>query len=509
MALLEVTVENGKLRGLPSGNQAISVYKGIPYAKPPIGALRWREPQPADNWEGVRDAYIFGCIPMQFRITDPFQMKELYPINFPRSEDCLYLNVWTPAHSPEAMLPVAFWIYGGGFNKSYGHRLDFDGDGFAKRGVVMVTFNYRVGIFGALSHAELSDESECLTGVRTSGNYMYLDQVAALNWVRRNIAAFGGDPDKITVFGQSAGAMSTQTLLSSKLTDGAVKSVIMQSGGGWGIIQKSMIAGLPEAERFGADFLERCGINSIEQARSLSGEELLDIYDRHSAVKGVIPFPTPVIDDYLLASDPVELLKNNAVPDLPVMIGCNADDDRLRIAPDATTETVRREAEVQYGKQAQAYLELAHGDNIDAYKQAVKNESSFLTGSLVWCRLQCSMRRTPLYLFYFDQSIPASDRGTFHLAEIPYVFQTLPRLWRPYTGADYELSDRMCDYWTNFVKTGNPNGAGLPEWTRYTNESPLAMELSIPGGMITPPESDITRFNEEFLMGALERDKGE
>ncbi len=504
MALLETTVENGRLRGLPGGNQAVSVFRGIPYAKPPVGELRWREPQPAENWEGVRDAFVFGNIPMQFRITDPFQKKELYPIDFPRSEDCLYLNVWTPAKSADERLPVAFWIYGGGFNKSYGHRLDYDGEAFAKRGVILVTFNYRVGIFGCLSHRELSDESERLTGVRTSGNYLYLDQLAALKWVRRNITAFGGDPDNITVFGQSAGAMSTQTLLSSRLTEGAFSRVIMQSGGGAGFIQKSMSAALADAEKYGEEYLKKFGVNSIEQARSLSAEELLDYYYRYSSNKGVTHLPTPVIDGYLLEGNCLELLKKGRVRDIPVMIGANSDDDHPNIPPDATVESIRKSAETIYGKHTDAYLKVSHGDNVEAYREAVRNKCNMVSASIAWCRLKNELSHKPSYLYYFNQQIPESDRGTFHIAELPYVFQTLQRLWRPYTGGDYELSNRMCDYWTNFAKTGNPNGAGLPEWTPYTASSPLAMALNENGGMMMPPSDEVSRFDEDFLMGKLD-----
>jgi para-nitrobenzyl esterase len=504
MALLEVTVENGKLRGLPGGNQAVSVFKGIPYAKPPVGALRWREPQPADHWEGVKEAYAFADIPMQWRIKDPFLKKEQYPIDFHRSEDCLCLNVWTPAKSSDEKLPVAMWIFGGGFVKSYGHRLDYDGEGFAKRGVILVTINYRVGVFGTFSHPELSGEAQRLTGVRTSGNYCYLDQLAALKWVRRNIAAFGGDPDRITIFGQSAGAMSVQMLLSSKLTEGAVSGAIMQSGGGVGFYQKSMNVKLSEAEQYGVEFLKRCKIFSLEQARSLSGEEILDCFDRMTADKRVSPFPTPVIDGYFLEDDCITLLKKGNVWGIPTMLGCTSEDDRTKVSPNATVESIRKEANAIYGKHAEAYLRRAHGDSVEDYRAAVKDKNDFLTTCFTWSKLQNEMGRIPSYQYYFNQKIPASDRGAFHCGEIPYVFQTLPRLWRPYTGNDYELSDRICDYWTNFIKCGNPNGDGLPEWTPFTKESPMVMGLNMPGGMMMPPESEVTKFDEEFLMGHLD-----
>ncbi len=436
MAILQTSTENGEVAGLPAGNQGISIFKGIPYAKPPVGNLRWKAPQPAENWEGIYNAYSFSDIPMQCRVPETsMYKKEFYPVDLPRSEDSLYLNIWTPAKSQDEKLPVALWIYGGGFVQGYSDKMETDGDAFAKRGVIYVSINYRLNVFGFLSHPELSAESEKETGIRTSGNYGTLDQIAALKWVRRNIEAFGGDPDNITIFGQSAGAMSVQTLLSSKLTDGDIDKAIMQSAAGLGRMQEISRLELSDAEKHGEEFLETLNVKNIEEARKIPAEDLINHFAKALSPEGLQYMP--VIDGYVLEADLITLAKQNKTHNVPTMIGCTSDD--LTFSEDK------------------------------------KNDIHI--GCTAWSRLHNRLGHKPVYQYYFNHAIPDSDIGTFHSSEHMYVFQTFLRGWRSYSGADFDLSNRMCAYWTNFIKTGNPNAAGMPEWKAYTNKEPNVIEL--------------------------------
>ena len=250
MALLQVKIESGIVEGIPGWNQAVGLFRGIPYAAPPVGELRFKEPQPAKPWDGVLKAYNYGNISYQERRASEgggdLIGNEFYCVDWPRSEDCLYLNVWTPANSAEEKLPVGVYLHGGGYAQGYGHLNCYDGEGFAKRGCITVTLNHRLGIFGYLAHPELTAENEH----HSSGNYGVLDIIAALKWVKRNIAAFGGDPDKITVFGQSGGGSKVMTMIASPLTKGLITGAIMQSGGGLTRVRGELT--LAEAEKKGA-----------------------------------------------------------------------------------------------------------------------------------------------------------------------------------------------------------------------------------------------------------------
>lgn len=505
MALLRATVENGTLLGLPAGNQAVSVFKGIPFAAPPLGELRWKAPQPAANWEGERQAYTYSEIPMQWRVSEAsIYKKEFYPIELPRSEDCLYLNVWTPALDVDEKLPVALWIYGGGFFQGYSNKMETDGEAFAKRGVIYVSFNYRLNVFGFLSHPLLTEESMKEKSIPTSGNYGIMDQIAALKWVRNNIEAFGGDPNNITILGQSAGAMSVQTLVSSKLTEGDIHKAIFQSGGGVGPFQKNACLSLKRAENCGEDFFNFIGVSTIDDARQLSAETLLEywerfIRDRHDAMMFV-----PVVDGYVLEADWITLALEGKCRDIPYMVGCTADEGLVSLPPKGMTlEEIQIKAKADYGSLADRYIELSDADSMDAHLEALKNRRDLLISACGWSTLQNKLGRSPAYQYFFNHKIPASDIGTFHSSEHMYVFQTFLRGWRPYAGEDYELSNCMCGYWTNFIKQGDPNGEGLPEWTPYSLDSPLIMALNPRGGMMTSPETEFEKFEKDVILGEL------
>ena len=306
MALTRVETKYGTILGQPSGNQRVSVFKGVPFAKPPVGELRWKAPQKPDPWEGEYKAYTFSPIPMQWRHPKgSWAQKELYPTELPRSEDCLYLNVWTPAESPDEKLPVLFYIFGGGCFQGYGSKIELDGDGYGKRGCIFVTINYRLHIFGFLAHPELSAE----TDYHGSGNYGYMDQIAALDWVKENIAAFGGDPDNITVYGQSAGAGSTVNMMTSPLSRNKFKRAIIQSSGGFLGKKFARVNTLAEQEAKGKKFLDYVGVSTIEEARLIPAETLQGIYERYARENNFDMQGSPCIDNYVIDKTRDEVFK--------------------------------------------------------------------------------------------------------------------------------------------------------------------------------------------------------
>lgn len=424
-----LTTESGLIRGVETATDGVIVYKGIPYAAPPVGDLRWREPQPPQPWTGVKSADTFGAAAVQSdQPVGSFYQKEFFRMGDPvRSEDCLYLNIWTPAAgNPEAKLPVAMWIHGGAYIQGYGHEVEFDGEAFARRGVILVTVNYRLGILGFLAHPLLSAESP--HGV--SGNYGILDQRAALAWLRRNIGEFGGDPDRITVFGQSAGAGSVQCLLASPLCEGMIAGAAIQSGGGlrglgnWNT--------LTEAEVSGRAFTEFAGLGTLEEMRTCPAEKLCDLAVQFST-ESVEGFRlAPIVDGYLLNAGFAETALAGRLPDIPYLAGS------------------------------------VSGDS-DPMKESIPHFGKLLD----------SLGRRAAYLYCFTRPLPGDDAGAFHSAELWYLFGTLDRSWRPFTETDRRLGARMTDYWTNFVRTGNPNADGLLPWKPYTSDEPEVMTLDI------------------------------
>lgn len=432
-----VSVEGGKITGVEGEAEGITIFKGIPYAAPPVGELRWKKPQPVKPWKGVRACDKFGPASLQGDHTPgTFYWKEFYQDGDPeRSEDCLYLNVWTPAKSSKDKLPVMVWIHGGGYMAGYGHEIEFDGTAYAKRGVILVTLNYRLGMLGFLAHPLLSKE----TGGKGSGNYGLFDQLAALRWVKNNIRQFGGDPDNVTVFGQSAGAGSVQALISSPLATGLVNRAIIQSGGGLGgIITPKTLA---DAESQGKAMWEASGFNTLEEMRACPAEKMQDVlmkYMMSQQTFGGLPFG-PCVDGELLPLSMDDMAKAGREQNISYMIGYTSED----ILPD-----VMRKAAVN------------------------------------WSLLLESQGRKAAYVYLFSRDLPGEDmpagpglggfgdmKGAFHSSELWYMFGTLSRCWRPMEKADYDLSERMVGYWTNFARTGNPNGENLPEWQPCTKSN--------------------------------------
>jgi para-nitrobenzyl esterase len=433
MSLIKVKVDGGFIAGVNASNSKVSIFKGIPYAAPPVGDLRWRAPKPVVAWEGVRKCDKFSSIAVQGDSgLNPFAIfynKEFYTEKMPVSEDCLYLNVWTPAESASDKLPVMLWIHGGGFGGGYGHEKEFDGEGFARKSVILVTINYRLGIFGFLAHPELSAESEN----KVSGNYGILDQIAALKWVRENIEAFGGNPENITIFGQSAGAKSVETLICSPLTKGAINKAIMQSGGGINAIESSM--SLSDAEKIGLEICSSFKVSSIQEMRKLPAEDIQKqiVHFRPSNVNAGPLFFTPNTDGYVLPADTPKMIIEGKHHDIPYLLGYNL------------SET-------------------------EGFK-------TMMPGVTAFAEKQAELGRKPAYVYCFDRKLPGDDAGSFHSAELWYVFETLHRCWRPFEDVDRKLSNIMSAYWANFARFGNPNGDSLPLWEGFTCESPSIMQL--------------------------------
>ena len=455
MALLEAQTMYGWVKGCPTTYQESTIFKGIPYAKPPVGDLRWKAPEKPDPWEGEYEAYTYGPIPMQARPTEAsFYRKEFYPIEWPSSEDCLYINVVTPAEKPDEKLPVALWIYGGAFVQGYSQKLETDGEAFAKRGVIYVSFNYRVGPFGYLSCPAL--DSEITEGL--SGNYGLLDQIAAIDWVRENIAAFGGDPDRITIFGQSAGAMSVYDLLCCPMVEGKIAGAIMESGGGPLPTEK---ADIETTRKRSEKFFEYLNCSTVEEARQIPGNVLQERWQEfllENPLQGVAF--CPICQTTSLPYSGEEAFRNNKFLNIPCIIGTvAAEDTATGIAPVPEGVTNMRDG--------------------------------FMGGALAFCEKQAEEGRIPAYQYHITNVPPGPDYGAFHSGEHMYIFQTFLRSYRPFTGKDFELSRIMCAMWTNFIKTGNPNGEDLPEWTPFTKESEKVMRFDREGcGMMAFPEYD-------------------
>lgn len=499
MALLTVKTEAGLLEGLPAGNQAVSVFKGVPYAAPPVGDLRWRAPRPVKPWDGIKTAYIYQNVNMHKRgDNDGFYTKEFSPYEFPMSEDCLYLNIWTSAETEDANQPVAVWFHGG---DSHAAKQAFDGEAFAKRGVIMITVGFRTGIFGGLSHKELSLESEKETGHYTSGNYSLLDQIAAVKWVRRNIKAFGGDPDRITVFGQSAGGTATQRVSSTPLLEGELFGAIMQSAGGLDIRYMSNTATLEEAEAYGEKLFKESGISSLAEARKLDAMTVMNLGKSGPDIN--MSMLGPKADGYALLYSPDEMAFRNLHQNIHYMIGCTKHEGFAYSVPETTLEQYKEKNAKLFKKDPEGYLKAARADSDEYVNMILKNDNGDvkLATCMAWVQLQNDLGRPAPYVYILTKEAPGGEGvGAFHSAEHAYVFQTFLRMPRTFDGSDFDLSNIMCNYWTNFCKTGNPNGSGLPLWepSGDMKNDPWLMELGLRVGMMRPPETPVSEFIKEY-----------
>jgi len=423
-----LTIEGGQIQGIPTPTEDVIVFKGIPYAAPPTDNLRWREPQPVIPWEGIKIADKFGPAAIQNdQVPGSFYHKEFFAAGDPeRSEDCLYLNIWTPAAGkPERKLPVAMWIHGGAYMQGFGHEIEFDGEAWAQRGVILVTINYRLGVFGFLAHPLLSVESPH----HVSGNYGIFDQLAAIRWIKKNISHFGGDPDNLTIFGQSAGAGSVQTLVASPLSVGLIQKAIIQSGGG--LRGLGLGSTLESAEESGKTFFDAAGLTTLAQMRAATVEDI-NILQREAAAERRGIRSSPIVDGYLSTGTFSDITIADKLPKIPYMIGYTAND---------------------MGNMGESIADFS-----------LKLEE---------------LGRSGAYCYLFARPAPGDEAGAFHSSELWYIFGTLDRAWRPYIDADHILSEKMIDYWTNFAKKGDPNDEILPVWKPYSSRNSEFLTFNI------------------------------
>ena len=503
----EVKTSAGVVSGATSSDGFVSIYRGIPFAAPPVGALRWKAPHPAATWEGDRDATTFGARCMQGSLFADMIFRDTM------SEDCLYLNVWSNARQPGQRLPVMVWIYGGGFQAGSASEPRQDGERLSRLGVVVVSFNYRLGVFGFMAHPSLTAES----GTSSSGNYGLLDQVAALTWVQQNIGVFGGDPGNVTIFGESAGSFSVSALVASPMAKGLFHKAIGQSGSLLGE-QTLPTAALSVAEKNGLVVQEKLFARSIEGMRQVSADDVL---------KTVLNTPSmafsfsPSLDGQLLPRTANEIYAEGAQHKVPLLAGWNADEVRASATMSPQKPTMASFATLvrtQFGQNADAVLAVypmkSDEDAINA--TADFNSDMFIShGTWRWIEAHRETSGAPVYRYLFRRVIPiapenkpngepilAKDIGARHAGEIEYVFgalESVPKVtWEP---GDRVLSELMMRYWTNFARSGDPNGVGLPKWPRYTGDAkgPTVMELDV----VSKAAPDKVRARYEALDAAL------
>jgi para-nitrobenzyl esterase len=466
-------VESGLLHGIAGADGGVTVFKGIPYAVPPVGELRWRPPQPPLEWDGVRPAGAFGPIcPQLGPPPGSFYQQEFYLHEEPQSEDCLYLNVWTAARDESERRPVMVWFHGGALVEGSGSLPSFHGEALARKGVVLVTVNYRLGVFGYFAHPALSAESE----QHVSGNYGLLDQIAALRWVRDNITAFGGDPGNVTVFGQSAGSMSVFALLVSPLASGLLQRALGQSGSPFSFRE---VRTLEQAEQAGVERAEGWGAAALTDLRALSTAALLGTRDAASFANR----PGLAIDGWALPDNPARMMAEGRRHPATLLVGATADEGTsLGGGTTLDAATFRQQAEQRYGERAAEFLSLYPLEaNADASRaQIAAMSDNMFAGMRAWADAQNAHIPQPAYLYYFDRKLPGRNSaffGAFHSSDLYYVFNTLHTTERPWEAADQRLADVMSSYWANFAATGDPNGAGLPAWPPYADSTSPVMQL--------------------------------
>ncbi len=453
-----VAVEHGQVQG--TSEDGLTVYRGIPFAAPPVGELRWRAPQPAAKWDGVRQATKFGPKPIQGSRTGPDM-----------SEDCLYLNVWTPAKSANDRIPVLVWIYGGGFGGGATSEPNYSGEKLAKKGVVLASIAYRVGSLGFLAHPELSAE----TTNRVSGNYGLLDMIAGLQWVKKNIAAFGGDPNTVTIFGESAGGIAVSMLCASPQAKGLFHGAISQSGGSFGPPRPTTFPGenvkrLPDAERGGETYAKSAGVSSIAELRKIAPDKL-------PAGRG-----WPIIDGWVIPDDQYKLYAAGKYNDTPILVGYNSDEG-ASFSPPKTPEDYIASVTARYGKFAEDLIKAypIGSNSVPKTARDLTRDAAFGWHTWAWARLQAQTGKSKVFYYYFDQhpeypeGSPRVGYGMTHGADVAYVFQHLNLTNPQTTKADLEISDAVSTYWVNFAKRGNPNGEGVPAWPAFSDSNPQVM----------------------------------
>jgi len=462
---LQVKTETGVVEGKVHGSSR--AFLGIPYAAPPVGELRWKAPAPPVAWQGVRDATKFGARCMQGNIFDDMVFRDQGP-----SEDCLMLNVWTPANVAKKRLPVMVWIHGGGFVAGASSEPRQDGATLAEQDVIVVSMNYRMGIFGFFELPELITDS----GNNAAGNYGLLDQVATLQWVKKNIAAFGGDPGNVTIFGESAGSFSVSELMASPLAKGLFQRAIGESGADFPA--KATLTTLEERAKESAEYAKKVlGTDSLKELRAIPADKLLETVSKPGSERRGPSMV--VVDGYFLPKPVPEIFATGAQNDVPLLAGWNRDEGSgavLSAKPPLTAASVKELGEKEFKDNSAEFFKLyPASDDATAVRswEDFAGDRFIALGTWKWMEAESATGKSPVYRYRFDEAPPDDPSrqpgmGAFHSGEIEYVFGTLewriPTLWK---SQDKALSELMRKYWANFAKNGNPNGAGLPQWPTY------------------------------------------
>jgi para-nitrobenzyl esterase len=448
---LQIATADGLVQGERSASGEVAVFRGLPYAAAPVGANRWREPQPVAQWSGVREATRFAprCIQGGFA---PGADQPL------TSEDCLYLNIWTPAERADQLLPVIVWIHGGGFFTGAGSADIYDGENLASKGAVVLTFNYRLGSFGFLAHPELTAESPN----HSSGNYAMLDMVAVLEWVYENIASFGGDPINITIVGESAGAQAVGTLMASPLSAGLFHRAVLQSGG-WMGLSIDRQATLAQREALGSEQVAAFGASSIAALRQASAQQIFEHFPNSGGIN---------VDGWFLPQDTSLTVAAGAQHPMDVLVGSNRDEAIFFGPGPQDVASFRTYASDKFGPLAERFLTIyPAGSDTEAnqsYQQAFNDELAWQMRHLAQ---QQAERGFNAWVYFFTRVPPGQEaRGATHVAELPYMFNQHEQN-QNWTDTDRSLGNLMSAYWVNFAARGNPNGQGMPAWPSFRNNT--------------------------------------
>ena len=507
-----VKVEEGYLQGTFGWDPRVKVFKGVPYAAPPVGALRWRAPQPMTPWEGIRDAREYGPMSVQEvpgGNPDDFWSRELHPAGpeFQMSEDCLYLNIFTPAKTGDEKLPVFCYIHGGGYRGGYPYEQEFDWERFAAKGVVVAAITYRLGVMGFFCHPELSAEHPD----EPKGNYGLQDQLAALKWVKRNIASFGGDPEKITIAGQSAGAGSVQNQLTTPESEGVFSAAIIQSGITVPFTDTTdplSAKTLASQEQVGKEFLEKAGIPSVAEARKVDAKKLVDL---EPELLGPMMHFIPVVDGIFLKETAPSALQNGRWHNVPVICGYNTGElamfNRFQGNLPKTIAEFQAYAE-KFGEKKDSLLSLCDVKTDEEVEKLFSSDAYMsLIISAVFGAHCLTKQGRKVWMYEFDADMPGTDdHSAFHGAELWFAYDALGRSWRPFTGKHYDLAREVNSYWVNFVKTGDPNGKDcfgndLPVWDAFSDDLPKKMLFTDTSACVPVEMNDLMKFRIANQLG--------